>query len=199
MSRSWTCSKKARLIPPAAATPARGRMSTTSMPRAESLARKADGDSACATASCKRPLWSFTLYRYSAIFQVSFTLHAPSASSPRVGHLRPDNALEVFRSAGFGERLLQRDEVVAHELCQVRLQGLHTELPAHLNCRIDLSCLRLPDQVGNSRGVDHDLEGQAAPPGYGRATGLLRYLRQKSLSQDGNKAAGQHYTYLLLL
>src|SRR5256884_2524143 len=75
---------------------------------------------------------------------------------------------QVVHAAGVPERVLVADLARLEQVEQRLIEGLHAELARLLHDFLDLVHLALEDQVGNERGVEHDLD---------RGTASLAFLQ----------------------
>jgi hypothetical protein len=82
------------------------------------------------------------------------------------------------------------DQVVEDELDEVLREALHLVEIALLDRVRDLVGLSVADQVGDSGGVDHDLDGSDATPAL---------LREEALADDPTEDAGENLASHLLL
>src|SRR5206468_3991827 len=73
-----------------------------------------------------------------------------------------DLQAQVVHAVGVAERVLVADLARLEQVEQRLIEGLHAELARLLHDFLDLVQLALEDQVGNERGVEHDLDRGAA-------------------------------------
>src|SRR5436190_5355026 len=85
-----------------------------------------------------------------------------------------DLQAQVVDAVGVPERVLVADLARLEQVEQRLIEGLHAELARLLHDFLDLVHLALEDQVGNERGVEHDLDRGAAAPAFLQGDEALR-------------------------
>src|SRR6266853_1703600 len=85
-----------------------------------------------------------------------------------------DIQAQVVDAVGVPERILVADLARFEQVEQRLIEGLHAELARLLHDFLDLVHLALEDQVGNERGVEHDLDRGAAALAFLQGDEALR-------------------------
>src|SRR5688572_5292028 len=101
-----------------------------------------------------------------------------------------DHEAQLVDRVGVAQRVLVVDRPVLVKLEQVLVEGLHAELAGLLHDLLDLMHLALEDQVGDQRGVQHDLDCG------GPSLALL--LRDKPLRNQRADVERQVHQHLVL-
>src|SRR5450830_146577 len=91
---------------------------------------------------------------------------------------------EIVRRLGGGAGGARRDDVAAHQVGQVLVQGLHADVAARLDRRVHLGNLGFADQVADGGRADHDFVGGHP------AAAVLGF--EQGLRDDGLQGLGQH-------